>query len=348
MNTKCLLDENLLRMGVVVILRSLTWVCFLVNIACAGQTTKLFYGSCSKQSLSQEIWDVMASQEPDYFFHLGDSVYGSNGGFEKLKAALDTLKTNTAFQNFRAQTKYYAIWDDHDYGINDGGRNHPYYEKAKKAFLDAHAVAIDSPQRRSERGIYFSKIFEEMGQKLHVIVLDTRSFRDDWKTADESFPAHFRYQPDFDPKKTILGEVQWQWLEKDLEKEVDLRLVVSSYQIIAENHGFERWGNFPLERERLYRLLSSGPRTILLSGDRHLGGLYQTEYQGQTLIEMTSSALNQRIPDRFHVVRDSTSISDHFYEINYGSIEIDWQRRQVSLALVDIFNQKQREIKLEY
>jgi alkaline phosphatase D len=60
---------------------------------------------------------------------------------------------------------------------------------------------------------------------------------------------------------------------------------------VAEGHGWERWGNFPRERQRLYDLIRSTAAggVILLSGDRHIGGLYrETAGVPYPLIEMAS------------------------------------------------------------
>ena len=54
----------------------------------------------------------------------------------------------------------------------------------------------------------------------------------------------------------MLGEAQWAWLAERLREPADLRLLVSSIQVLAEGHGWERWGNLPAERERLIRLIA--------------------------------------------------------------------------------------------
>ena len=41
----------------------------------------------------------------------------------------------------------------------------------------------------------------------------------------------------------MLGEAQWSWLRQELQQPAELRLVVSSIQVLAEAHGWKRWGN---------------------------------------------------------------------------------------------------------
>jgi alkaline phosphatase D len=83
------------------------------------------------------------------------------------------------------------------------------------------------------------------------------------------------YVPNPDPSKTILGEDQWRWLAEPLKVPAEVRLLVSSIQVVAEDHGWEKWMNFPHERERLFTLIcdAGAEGLIVLSGDRHLAEL---------------------------------------------------------------------------
>ena len=58
--------------------------------------------------------------------------------------------------------------------------------------------------------------------------------------------------PNTDPTPTVLGEAQWKWLEEQLQVPAEVRLIGSSIQVVAEDHGWEKWTNFPHERERLF------------------------------------------------------------------------------------------------
>jgi alkaline phosphatase D len=92
----------------------------------------------------------------------------------------------------------------------------------------------------------------------------------------------------------MLGEEQWTWLEDTLKRPADIRILMSSIQILAEGHGWERWGNLPHERDRLLEMLRlrSPSDLLLVSGDRHVGGAYQLVFGGERFIEITSSGLN--------------------------------------------------------
>jgi len=53
----------------------------------------------------------------------------------------------------------------------------------------------------------------------------------------------------------MLGEAQWRWLEEQLRVPAQVRIIGAGIQVVADEHGSETWGNFPRERQRLFRLI---------------------------------------------------------------------------------------------
>ena len=109
----------------------------------------------------------------------------------------------------------------------------------------------------------------------------------------------------------MLGDTQWAWLEQQLIVPARLRIFVSSIQVVAQDHGFEKWMNFPLERERLYKLLkdTKAARVVALSGDRHLAELSMMDAGlGYPLYDLTSSGLTEASPP-LGASSNSTSIA---------------------------------------
>jgi alkaline phosphatase D len=96
-----------------------------------------------------------------------------------------------------------------------------------------------------------------------------------------------------DSEATILGADQWIWLEASIHNSTaDVIVILSSIQILATNHPYEKWHNFPLERERLLQLIANASKnkTVLaVSGDRHRSGIYQNDH----FVEITASSLNK-------------------------------------------------------
>jgi alkaline phosphatase D len=179
------------------------------------------------------------------------------------------------------------------------------------------------------------------------VLLDTRWFRSPLRRTDQRGAAgRERYLPDDDPDKTLLGAAQWRWLEEQFRQPAELRLVVSSIQVVVDGHGWERWGNLPRERARLYALIAEtrASGVVFLSGDRHLGAFYrQAEDVPYPLHEMTSSGLTKSYRSR---EPGPNRIGEILGEINFGTVAIDWRAGRVDLALRDVLGTPQRQLAL--
>jgi alkaline phosphatase D len=293
-------------------------------------------GSCIDQNKPQPIWDAVLAAQPGLFLFGGDNVYASPQPWSRaaLDAAYATQARVPGFARLRQAAPHLAIWDDHDYGLNDGGAEFAHKQSAKDAFLDFWQVPADD-ERRGREGLYTARSFGPAGRRLQVIVLDGRWFRSPLKPTDErGAPGKERFLPDPDPAKTMLGDVQWAWLEARLREDADLRLIVSGIQVLAEGHGYERWGNLPTERQRLFDLIGrSGARgVVFLSGDRHVGAVYReaagTPYP---LHELTSSGITHPWSDAREP--GPNRLGALVTVPHFGLVDIDWATRSLRLAL---------------
>ena len=290
------------------------------------------FGSCITEKRDQPIWEAIKAENIDEFFFMGDNVYGDSddGLLEEMEASYE--KQKQMFPKWIFNKKLNAIWDDHDYGKNDGGAEYPLKEKAQELFLNFWNVDNKDP-RHSREGIYFYEEKEILGHKVNLIALDTRYHRS--PLGQESKP----YSAVDDKTKTMLGEEQWQWLNDVIEKESDLIIIVSSIQVMATDHGFEKWHNFPYERLRLLELLElQNKPVVILSGDRHRAGFYEKG----SLVEITSSSMNKpptrtltAIWDTFFKESDELLIGEMYSKENYGTIEFS-QKNKVSISLKDL------------
>lgn len=284
-------------------------------------------------------WRSLLEEKPDLVLLLGDIVYGgetrNDPDMKELAAAYELLGRDTGFQALRKAAPMLSIWDDHDFGPDDSGSDFPYKARSKALFVDFWRIPSGSPRGRRE-GLYESVIFGPAGQRVQVLLLDARWFRDPLKPTDAPGVAgKERYVADLDPKHTLLGAQQWAWLEGELKKPAELRLIVSPIQVIAEGHGYEKWSNFPNERQRLFDLIQSthAKGVVFLSANRHLGAIYRrVEGAPYPLFEMTAGSLNDAIaPSRDEV--DPTRLGPLVAQANYGTVSIDWQRQSVTLEV---------------
>ena len=305
----------------------------------ARSVTTLALGSCNNQTGSQDYWKVIAEQRPEAFLMLGDNVYGdladdspSGPGLPELEAAYTLQNTHSVYQDFRESTPFYTTWDDHDYGVNDAGGDFAFRSRAEHLFLDFWDADAEDP-RRTREGIYHHWFVESQGHSIQLIALDTRSFRSPLTIGPE---GGAKYPARVDGQGTILGEDQWVWLESALQRPADLRIVMSSIQVISTHHGWERWDTMPHERQRLLNLVHDADAWVV-SGDRHLGGVYWHEQDGHIIYELTSSALNQTI-ERFisgegQPEQDPNRLQEAVVETNFGWMNIDWANGTVEVSL---------------
>lgn len=295
-----------------------------------GTLSVIAFGSCAEQRRPQPIWDAVLGQKPQLFLFLGDNIYADTEDMDVMGKEYARLDGIPGFRRLRATTPHWAIWDDHDFGVNDGGREYPKKEESQRLFLRFWKEPAASPRRR-RAGLYDAKVFGPVGRRVQVILLDTRTFRSPLKRrpggGDEDLVG--RYVPDPDPASDMLGEAQWRWLEAQLKEPAELRLLVSGIQVVVENHGWEKWGNFPTERRRLFDLIRrAGAKGVLvLSGDRHFGELAVTDAGlGYPLYDFTSSGLNQGGGKFRYRPGDPARLAAQTSGDNFGVVRVDWDR----------------------
>lgn len=313
--------------------------------------TRIAVGSCFGTYNSPAVFDRIRQQSPQAFLFLGDNVYADDESLDpeltSLKTAYAELAAMPAFEALRAEVPTLVTWDDHDFGLNDAGADFPSRETSESLFEYVWSIPAEDP-RAQRPGIYHSHISGPVGQRVQFIVLDTRFFRTPVLKAGTTLP-HGRYIPNTSPDQALLGEAQWQWLESQLNKEAELRIIATSIQVIADGHNWEAWRLFPRERQRLFDLLTSTSASgvVVVSGDRH--GAYMYQLAGQTpypLFELTASSLNIPLTDWVNDPQDEPGpnrLFKPYYGANYGLIDINWSDRHLTLRIVDDKNQPVHE-----
>jgi len=284
---------------------------------------RLAFGSCSRADRPQPFWDAVRALRPEVWCWAGDNIYADTTDMERMRALYAEQKAVPGYAALvsEATTVVVGTWDDHDFGKNDAGREYPMRRESQGALLDFLGEPADSP-RRAQEGVYGARTFGEAPRQVKVILLDTRYHRDP-----------------IGSNGTILGEPQWAWLERELTgSKAALHLVVSSIQVLAEEHRFEKWSNFPAERQRLLeRIASTGVRgVVFLSGDRHHSEIARLDPgEGNPvrypLFDVTSSSLTHPRkpagePNRFRV-------AGPLHERNFGLVEVEWATGKVRFAM---------------
>lgn len=306
--------------------------------------TRIALGSCAKQDKPQPILDKVITQKPDLFIYLGDNIYGDTEDMALLRAKYAQLAAKKEFNALRRTCPLLATWDDHDFGANDAGRHYCCKDSSKAIFLDFWQEPSDS-ERRQHAGIYHSVYYGAEAQRVQVILLDTRTFRDDLLPNDKKNGHKNDYRPNENPDSTFLGEAQWAWLEAQLQQPAQLRIIASSNQFSHEYNGWESWTNVPQEQARLIELIrrTRANGVIFLSGDVHWGELSKRPVEGgYPLYDLTSSGITQ--------TWDSTEanryrVGEVVRENNVGWLLLDWSKPdpELTFRLMDVKGRKRVE-----
>lgn len=243
---------------------------------------RVAFGSCARYAVSpkQPVWDGMAGHEPDLFLWLGDNIYGDSLRAESLREEYRRQLSVPNLEPIQSRASQLAIWDDHDFALNDSDRRNPVRDQALAAFRDYWANPAyglpDAP------GVFFRHAFGP----LDLFMLDNRYDRS---------PAE---DPD-GPEKTALGFAQRQWLFDELRASRAPFKIIASGQgwTEAKGPGQQSWSAYLYERALILDFIRSNRITgvILLSGDTHVAELNALRggTDGYDLIECVSSPLAQ-------------------------------------------------------
>ena len=301
---------------------------------------RIAFGSCAMQFLPQPIWERITRQSPDLFLFLGDNIYGDYDGKQAYTPTATTLRRDWQrladephFQAFRKQVPIMATWDNHDYGKHDGGAEFHLKQVSQQIFLDFFDEPRDSA-RRSTPGIYDARVIGPEGKRVQIILLDTRYFkgpsiRDNRSKAEKAAAGNVgsmaNYLPNASADVTLLGDAQWQWLEEQLTLPAEVRLIVSSTQVVADQKGMDEWGNYPLERQRLLEMLAGtiAGRTIILSGNVHFTEISKTRVNHRNIVDFTSSGLTHS-NQAYAMAKNPYRVAGAYDDLNFGMLEIDW------------------------
>lgn len=198
------------------------------------------------------IMNAIRAQQPDFFLHLGDTIYADRNGtahrleefWEKYRTNRDDLSTRYCLN----QTSVYVTWDDHEVTDNYLPGN-PLASIGQRAFLDYWPIRrVPSDPKRIYRSFRW-------GKNVELFILDTRQYRDL-------------------KKRTMLGDAQKQWLLNGLTTSSALFKFIATSVTMAGG-GRDRWDGFPKERQEILRYINEQKISgvIFLSADMHYAAI---------------------------------------------------------------------------
>ncbi len=293
--------------------------------ACAQTTNqstnvvRILFGSCNRPELAQPLWVPILNLKPFAWIWLGDIVYADTEDVARIRALYTSQRAQAGYAKLAASAFVMGTWDDHDYGVNDGGSEFPSKAGSQEALLDFLGEPAGS-SRRQRKGVFATQWLAAGEHVIRLTVLDTRFHRDP--------PG-----PDGD----VLGEEQWNLLAAALaDTRPVLHVIGTSIQAVAEEHRFEKWANFPKARARLLELIgaSRARGVVLISGDRHRAELSRLEGPplAYPLYDLTSSGMTHAgggDPEEPNKHR----VGQAFMDLNFGEIELGMSAKEPRVTL---------------
>ncbi len=239
-------------------LLTIMFVCLTVGRAKAQDEplTKIAILGCHNQGEPAPAIPYFAdSLKPDYCIWIGDNVYAdTETDPQHIQRQLEVLENKDGFKKLRENSKFMVTWDDHDYGLNNAGKDYIFKEESKQIHRKFWQLENDVPADRD--GIYHARL-ETLpnGKTIQFLMVDIRFNKDE--------PG---------PKADILGENQWKWLEEELKKPADVRFFLSGIQVLLHRPThWEAWVRIGRSRKRLFELTKStgADNVIFITGDQH-------------------------------------------------------------------------------
>jgi alkaline phosphatase D len=302
---------------------------FATHTAPAGPAPfRLAFGSCARHQLDAEqpIFRAIAAAEPDLFFWLGDNIYADSASawvfaedYRRQRSIATTLPLQRAVPQL-------AIWDDHDFGLNNSDRSSPVRDASLAAFRNYWANP--SYGQPDDPGVYFHYAYGG----VDFFMLDGR-----YNRAPNTDPDG--------PEKAFLGSRQNEWLRERL------RASRASFKVLACGSGWssedgptgDTWGAFLTERDALFDFIRDEriEGVFLVSGDTHYGEVNCIPRSGQggyDLYDLVSSPLAQGTGTSFlDGVPEMRIRLPYFRTVNFGLLDFEWEPEpKVTFTLRDL------------
>jgi alkaline phosphatase D len=204
------------------------------------------------------LFDVMLERKPDFFIHLGDTMYADRPKrglvaqtLPQYRAKHAEVRADPHIQRFMAAVPTFAILDDHEVADNFD-RDHPLIEVGRQAFREWWPVRTPDARRLHRRFAW--------GPLADFFMLDTRQYRSSWRMSAD------------DPEKTMLGAEQKAWLLQELRASGAPFKILLSPSPFNGSSAMDSWAGFKAERAEIDRYIAEQKlrHMLVLSGDWHM------------------------------------------------------------------------------
>ena len=289
----------------------------------AGQSFVLaFSGDMEEKYKPFRIFDVIAAARPDYFVHLGDTVYADipkrdfSPTLAHYRRKHASIRADRPLQNFMSQCATYAIWDDHEIE-NDAHGGLPQLPVAEQVFREYWPCASVE-----KTGLYRALM---LAPGVELIILDTRRFRSVQAMLDG-------------PEKTMLGTQQKTWfLQRLKQSKATFKIVATSVPFHGSSQ--DAWGNYRTEREEVVAFIRREKigNVVMISADYHFARDWSNKRTG--IHEFMAGPLASfRTFERSAEARERHSKGPHFVfgdDANFGLLAYDGGKNSLTVSYRD-------------
>lgn len=230
------------------------------------------------------IFDTMAKEKAAFMLWLGDAWYTREVDYYSewgLRYRASRDRAMPVLQNFWKAMPQYAIWDDHDYGPNDIGKNYILKETSRDIW----------------KKYWCNPSYGENGQGTYTMLSwgDADIFLTDdrwWRSADRMKDS-IDGKPN--PDKRMLGKQQMEWLKNSLlYSSATFKIIAMGSQVLNPVSPFDKLSRFPVEYDELMNFLKENKvnGVVFLTGDRHHSEVIKVDRPGAySLYDVTVSPL---------------------------------------------------------
>jgi alkaline phosphatase D len=230
------------------------------------------------------IFEAMAKEKSAFMLWLGDAWYTREVDYYSEWGLWYRASHDRAIpvqQNFLKSMPQLAIWDDHDYGPNDIGKNYILKETSREIW----------------KKYWCNPSYGENGQGTYTMTSwgDADIFMTDdrwWRSADRMKDSVNGFP---NPEKEMLGVQQMDWLKNSLlYSTATFKIIVMGSQVLNPVSPFDKWSKCPSEYDEFMNFIKEYKinGVLFLTGDRHHSEIIKMDRPGTySLYDITVSPL---------------------------------------------------------
>lgn len=274
-----------------------------------------------------QIFESIHAKKPNIMIWGGDNLYLREADWDSKTGIYHRYTHSRSIKEMQpllASTQHFAIWDDHDFGPNDGDRSFYFKYETQNAFKDFWANKTYGTDSSQKEGIYSTFNWGD----VQFFLLDDRFF----KSPNDRLTG----------ERTILGNTQLEWLIDALSSSnASFKVIVIGGQVLNTAAKYENYETYPKEKQRLLSEIESNKikGVLFLSGDRHFTELSKLNRENTyPLYDWTVSPLTSGVGNSYKNEINSNRVEGSLFAQNdFGILSFSGNKanRQLKLTLFD-------------